>query len=434
MSRTCVTLAVLALSACNCNPSCPTGSGTGTLEVNVSGLPAGAHVAQFGIDVGADGGHASVSWPAGPLSLTPELVVVPSEPVSSSGPLVRTVYSAHDFDVAGGTCVREGMSTTLSIAYSPVPSSGKLWVTSGNSSSPLLSYVEPQLHDGGTVMPAATFSGPAGKDLAFDRAGNLWALGPTVADAMLNRFAAGTLGSGGALTPDRKVNIAGLTCLPAVSALALVPDGGAWLSSPCQHQVMHLTQAQLDAAGDATPAVTLSGLMAPKGLAFDSAGALWVADTDANRLLRYDAAHLGASTSSPDLTLEVRQNSATLTADFIAFHDDTLWGVSGTGNVVFSLSGAQLTGTGMQMATPGVSISIDVAALPENIAFDELGGLWFAYRMGELARLDPSQLTASSGPGAPTIPATVLKSSAIGNAQNVAFYAAPPSSGLSAAP
>ena len=51
---------------------------------------------------------------------------------------------------------------------------------------------------------------------------------------------------------------------------------------------------------------------------------------------------------------------------------------------------------------------------------------------GKVARLDASQLTTSSGAGMPTAPTTVLTSTDIGSASNIAFYPAPAGLGLAA--
>ncbi|CAN5830488.1 hypothetical protein BH11MYX4_BH11MYX4_40230 [soil metagenome] len=55
------------------------------------------------------------------------------------------------------------------------------------------------------------------------------------------------------------------------------------------------------------------------------------------------------------------------------------------------------------------------------MAFDEAGGLWFAYSAGKIARLAPTQLTASAN----ATPSTILTSATVGSAGSVAFYPAP---------
>ena len=55
-----------------------------------------------------------------------------------------------------------------------------------------------------------------------------------------------------------------------------------------------------------------------------------------------------------------------------------------------------LGGTGALTMTPPVQLETDVAALPEGIAFDEQGGLWFAYKSGQFARFAASHGNAAA--------------------------------------
>ncbi len=70
-------------------------------------------------------------------------------------------------------------------------------------------------------------------------------------------------------------------------------------------------------------------------------------------------------------------------------------------------------------------MAIDVSAIPAGFAFDEGGGLWVAYSAGKLARFSPTQLTVSTNTGNPTVPETIITSTDIGYAADVAFYPAP---------
>jgi sugar lactone lactonase YvrE len=80
--------------------------------------------------------------------------------------------------------------------------------------------------------------------------------------------------------------------------------------------------------------------------------------------------------------------------------------------------------------TPALQITLDVQALADGMAFDESGGLWFAYTQGKIARLSPAQLGAS---GTDT-PETIIASATLGSAGNVAFYPAPANLPLYAKP
>ncbi|HVJ18127.1 MAG TPA: hypothetical protein VM686_22055, partial [Polyangiaceae bacterium] len=67
---------------------------------------------------------------------------------------------------------------------------------------------------------------------------------------------------------------------------------------------------------------------------------------------------------------------------------------------------------------------------PDQIAFDDGGGLWVGLKLdGELeaagiGRLSPAQLGMSAGIGMPVKPATVVNSKSIGTGLPVAFFPA----------
>ena len=74
--------------------------------------------------------------------------------------------------------------------------------------------------------------------------------------------------------------------------------------------------------------------------------------------------------------------------------------------------------------TPPVQLVTDVGALPEGIAFDEQGGLWFSYTAGKFARFAASQLVGQG----PATPSTIITSADIGTGGDAgwfAFYPAP---------
>lgn len=53
-------------------------------------------------------------------------------------------------------------------------------------------------------------------------------------------------------------------------------------------------------------------------------------------------------------------------------------------------------------------IGLPVTALVEGLAFDDVGGLWMATIANHFGRLQPSQLTVSTGVGAPVQFATMV--------------------------
>lgn len=89
--------------------------------------------------------------------------------------------------------------------------------------------------------------------------------------------------------------------LYTVGGLALDQDGRLWVSDPIRNRVVAFDSAATAPTGSrmsrvlgqpdfssTTGAATVTGLRAPWGIALDAQGGLWVADTENNRVLRYD--------------------------------------------------------------------------------------------------------------------------------------------------
>ena len=326
---------------------------------------------------------------------------------------------------AGATfCASPGALATVTVAYTQIPSSEKVWV--GNSAAgtaPLLGFGPTTL--GATGAPAATVAaGTAGsKGLTFDRDGNAWVIGDTSADPPLARYLAADLGVSGAKTPDITIDSAPFQVgVPGPAALAFDAVGNLWVSVVAAAKVVRFTPAQLAAGGTQTPAVELSAIEAPSGLAFDAAGGLWVAS--ATGVLGFAPASLAASTSTPTVSITA-QTPAPVIGNL---SDPSGLAFDAAGNLWVNYSGtlARLTatdraGTGATVVTPEVQVSPDVASLPEGIAFDEQGDLWLAYTMGTFVRLTAAQL-ATSGP---KTPATIISSPDVDYAGSFALYPAP---------
>ncbi|MHB8603111.1 MAG: hypothetical protein ACYC9R_10805, partial [Nitrosotalea sp.] len=92
--------------------------------------------------------------------------------------------------------------------------------------------------------------------------------------------------------------------------------GNLWVADSNNNRILMYPQASLGTSGSAativlgqssfttaTASTTTSTLYFPVGLAFDSAGNLWVADTNNNRILMYPQASLGTSGSAATIVL-----------------------------------------------------------------------------------------------------------------------------------
>lgn len=405
--------------------------GTGSITIVVTGLPDG--VAPKGKITGPTGTSTDVTGaatladqPAGTYTATAEAVAKPD-------PIVRTLYEPK---VSSESFCLEGTQTqTVTIAYSEIASSNKLWATNGNANGQLLAFAGADL--GATGSPAAKVAtkgasgqgAHAGKAVAFDKDGNLWSLGATTADAPLLRFAAADLGASGDKTPDRKIDPQLSGCSPGLTALAFAPDGALWTTETCGDRILRLSPETLEASKEYTPAAEdfATGAHNPRGIAFDTTGNMWVSDATSIQL--YPAASLAPGQPHvPSFKINVKSaTDAELPPDALAFDKDgNLWGTSFGSNTLFKLTPADLAPAGeSKTVVPTISIAIEVTAILESLAFDESGGLWLTYSQGKIARLDPTQLGTSTLPGAPTIPMTIVTSADIGSAGGMAFFPAP---------
>lgn len=421
-------IVLVALSGCGPVDPCA-GGGTATLRVTLVSTVSGATVVLTGPD-GSERSAVSTD-----TTSTVELTGVPSgrwsvrgERYATPDSRVRTAYTAQ----ASSFCAAIGATQEVTVTWSPVPTSHKLWTLNGSGGSgALLGFEADDLRATATASAVSKGTGPFGGDVAFDRDGNVWTHGATTIDAMVIMTEAAHLTSTERKRADRSINVEGVRCLPAATGLTFDASGNLWVSSTCMNKVYRLTAAQLLASGDVVPAVVLGGLDAPHGLAFDAAGNLFVADSGLTRIVRYDAAALNASTVTPSALIPARRTDnpmdmSVLAPSWLAFDKaGNLWADDFGANIIYFVAKADLGGSGELVRTPGVRITLDVGALMEGLAFDESGGLWVAFSTGRLARLDASQLSTSTDARAPTPPQTVLSSSDLAYGSNLAFYPAP---------
>jgi streptogramin lyase len=391
--------------------------------VSVTGLPDGV-IAKVkltgpaGTSTELTASRTLADAPAGTYAVT-------AERVANANPIVRTVYEAK---VSAATLCLAG-AQTVTIAYSAVASSNKLWASNQNSSSDLVAFASADL--GATGSPAATVAvkGPVGKAIAFDKEGNLWTAGGTIADPPLARFAAADLGASGTKTPDRKVVPTLTGCSPALTAIAFAPSGDLWAADLCADRLLHFSPETLAASRDYTPAaddLATGTIHGPRGVAFDASGNMWV--SDATSLHYYPAASLAPGQPHvPTFKLDAATASAAeLPPDALAFDKDgNLWVTSFGGNIIYKLTPADLAPAGASKSVvPSVQMAVSVGALLESLSFDESGGLWLTFSQGKVARIAPPQLGTSTNAGAPTVPEAIVTSADLGYANGTAFFPA----------
>ncbi|HTV25391.1 MAG TPA: hypothetical protein VMG12_42140 [Polyangiaceae bacterium] len=398
---------------------CPA-RGSGRIDIHVTGLPSGVDanlviggpVTSRAITRDTNFGEA-----AGPYVLTAGRVTEPDA-------IVRTLF---DFELSETEfCLEKDGTHRVDIAYTPVATSHRLWTNNSNGTGNLLGFSAASLSASAEVAPSIAAVAGAGKDVAFDRDGNLWSMGATVADPHLMRFPRGQLAASGEKEPDLRIDVANVSCLPAMHALAFAPTGALWVST-CG-RVVELAAGDLLASGTVAPERSIEGLEDNGDLAFDIVENLYV--TEAGRVVRFDAARLERDIGGqPDAALSIRDAGDTrdIVASNLAFDiAGNLWVIDFGGNRVSKVASAALEGAGPRSVVSEVTITLGVSALLERPAFDESGGLWLALDQNRFGRLAPEQLGSSTGAGAPAVPSTIITSPGMGNANRMAFFPAAP--------
>ncbi len=419
-----LSVSVLLVSACPPPPGACATTGTGSIAVTFAGLPPGTD------------GQVTLMGPSSQTLTMGQTIMagagtwaVSGALVTTTDPIVRTVYAARVS--APNFCLTKDATQAVTVTWTRVATSNRLWV--GNSSGGMgttHAFDSAGLGTTGTVASSWNASLAASASTAFDKEGNLWALGNTTVDPLVGRFPSSAFSMPAAPSPDRRIEVPGVNCFPRAAAIAFDRTGNLFVGSGCKREVYKLPASSLEGSGSVTPTLTLTGFMGISGLAFDKDGNLWVSDSSTDELLRFDAAALEGAAATATRRVKARKSDqaadpSALQPDALAFDKDgNLWSYDFGLNLVFAVPASELTGTGPRTATPLVRISLSVSAVLEGLAFDEGGGLWLPYSAGKLARLAPAQLTVSTGSGAPTVPDTIITGASLGSALGPAFYPA----------
>jgi hypothetical protein len=290
-----------------------------------------------------------------------------------------------------------------------------LWIANGTN---VLEYVPAQLAGGTSAavphraINSAAFGAPQG--VTFDSAGNLWVMDPnanvngTTAPALLEFSAAQLAALGMNASPDPVAAFTS-TALSFPQQSVFDAHGNQWVSDHNNNTILVFSAAQLMQTGSAAtvPTVVISSAAfnGPLGIAFDSAGNLWVANNGGvpgtnntassagTTIVEFQAAHLPTPPASgmltPDMTADLTlsdNGSGSVQAPWALAFDATgnLW--SSNANAPFTLvefSKASLMAGGSAM--PAVTIS--PATVGGNPSLDATNGLCFD-SAGDLAATD----------------------------------------------
>jgi sugar lactone lactonase YvrE len=155
----------------------------------------------------------------------------------------------------------------------------------------------------------------------FDAAGNLWILNRSLPD--LVSYSPAQLATGGALTPDTTITS---TSFSSPRGIVFDASANLWIVENQNQQVLAYKAATLAAAlghsGQVNPDIVISSMSFgdPRAITFDGSGNLWLADAT-GKLLEFAAADLTVTgTPTPKVTITstpvVTQDGIALSLDF----------------------------------------------------------------------------------------------------------------------
>ncbi|MDE1816512.1 MAG: hypothetical protein KGI11_08145, partial [Thaumarchaeota archaeon] len=309
----------------------------------------------------------------------------------SNGEAATLVIGQSSFTTNTAATTATGLNSPQGLAFD---SAGNLWVVDGDNNR-ILEYLK---GSGFTNGEAATlvigqssfttnfaFMSAAGLDspttVAFDSTGNLW-----VADAgdsrvleylkgsgFTNGEAATTvLGQSSFTTDTRDTSATGLN-VPI--SIAFDTSGNLWVADQNNERVVEYLKGSGFTNGEAATTVlgqssfttntrdtSATGLQAPQGLAFDSAGNLWVADDENNRILEYLKG--SGFTNGEAATTVLGQSS-------------------------FTTNGNDVSATGLNS--------------PQGLAFDSTHNLWVADEFNNRLLMYPQASLGTNGAAATTV-------------------------------
>jgi hypothetical protein len=286
-----------------------------------------------------------------------------------------------------------------------------LWIANGTD---VLEYIPSQLMSGTAasaphlMLKSAAFGSPQG--VTFDSAGNLWVLDPAGVvngntTPALFKFSAAQLAALATNSAPDPIATITTTGLAAPQQSVFDAAGNQWVADHDGNAVLVFTAAQLAMTGDTptVPAVTITSTAfnGPLGIAFDTAGNLWIANNGGvagangaaspvgTTIVEFAAAHLPMVPATgmvepaltPDVTLS-DNGMGSIQAPWALVFDSAgnLWSSNAEApNTLVKFAKATLMATGAPV--PAVTISPAMAGgnttlnAPNGLCFDNNGDL-----------------------------------------------------------
>jgi sugar lactone lactonase YvrE len=267
------------------------------------------------------------------------------------------------------------------------------------------------------VTPSGRLSAPGG--IAFDAAGTLWVVSQTE-NALLG-FAAGTISASGQANATVVINPTNSAIVQPVD-VAFDSHHRLWVANGGNGTLIRYDSAQLVTSGATVPAVTISGLTNPGAIAFDASGALWASDPINGRLVRYDPNQLEQSGEPQPAVILDKTGTSLVSPRGIAFdRAGRLWVANAGNRTVVAFAPGQLGTSGRPEPVIVLSPTLNSLQLPVGVAFDAGGNLWVANSDGFVEEFDAATINASAAQ-LPTVHLEVLDKKLI---RKIAFWPKP---------
>jgi sugar lactone lactonase YvrE len=263
----------------------------------------------------------------------------------------------------------------------------------------------------GDVHPTGTISAKinAPQGLTFDSSGDLWVTSSntnTVVEYTKSQLARPSPVPGIILSSDKSGSLNG------PGSLVFDSSGDLWVTNTSVSTVVEYTKTQLAKSGSPSPLVTISNnsFNAPYGVAIDSSGDLWVADNaqqGSPAVFEYAKSQLAKASPTAERTLSLPLSPiGDDTRSGLAFDSaGNLWVVNSSANSLVEFAKSELTKV---PSSPTVTVSSHSNGLnsPDDLAFDSSGDIWVA-NTGDNTVIEylKSQLARS---GSPTPVRTIL--------------------------
>lgn len=271
-------------------------------------------------------------------------------------------------DVTPATSVTTQSASLESLLGLAFASDGTLWVASPDDSA-LLAFSPGSLSASGSKAAATVIKGSHGSllapiGLAFDAAHGLW-----VADhdaGTLVRYTPAQLAAGGRPVPAVVVSGVGNP-----TSVAFDAAGALWVSDNLRHTIARYDARLLAKSGSPPPAVVLTPtghcFVNPSGLAFDAVGRLWVASLGCREIVAFVPSQL-RTTGSPAPTVVLASSGFSLVSPVGLAFDSAgdLW-VAGAGGLLTEFSRESLAASGAP--APGARLTLSGRSLLWSLAF-----------------------------------------------------------------